>query len=177
MSEPRRPIVGATQSAARLLTAHAALLVVTVVWFNSYLMGDWVHYYKQPGRLPPLFVHASSHDGVLLVSWARTLAMYEPGWDSSFRTGTTLGGDRWRGTAWGFDVQWRAGAADFQAPYWFLALLASVPALRSWRGRSRASRRRRAAAAGRCPACGYDLRASPARCPECGWPPERAPAR
>jgi hypothetical protein len=31
---------------------------------------------------------------------------------------------------------------------------------------------RRRAAAGRCPACGYDLRATPQRCPECGRVPE-----
>ena len=30
--------------------------------------------------------------------------------------------------------------------------------------------------AGRCPACGYDLRASPGRCPECGAVDERAAA-
>jgi hypothetical protein len=42
--------------------------------------------------------------------------------------------------------------------------LALLPAGWLW---SRDNRRRRRAA-GRCPACGYDLRATPARCPECG---------
>jgi hypothetical protein len=36
------------------------------------------------------------------------------------------------------------------------------------------SRRRRRAAAGRCVACGYDLRATPGRCPECGQRTDRA---
>ena len=32
-------------------------------------------------------------------------------------------------------------------------------------------RTRERVAAGHCPACGYDLRATPGRCPECGAPP------
>jgi hypothetical protein len=36
------------------------------------------------------------------------------------------------------------------------------PVLRRWR-------RGRRMTVGRCPECGYDLRATPAACPECGW--------
>jgi hypothetical protein len=50
-------------------------------------------------------------------------------------------------------------------PLWFLvAAFATPPVL--W---ARARRRRRLEAeAGKCPACGYDLRATPGCCPECG---------
>ena len=58
------------------------------------------------------------------------------------------------------------GAGSFwflSVPFWFLlAATAAPPGL--WlilRGRRRKG-------SGRCPKCGYDLRASPDRCPECG---------
>lgn len=56
-------------------------------------------------------------------------------------------------------------ARGLRVPCWFLAaLLSAMPAL--WLNRLRNARR--AKGLGLCPACGYDLRASPDRCPECG---------
>ena len=50
-------------------------------------------------------------------------------------------------------------------PHWFpAALTAAAPA--AWLLRKLHARRR--ARAGLCPACAYDLRATPGRCPECG---------
>jgi hypothetical protein len=50
-------------------------------------------------------------------------------------------------------------------PHWSLVLLtAAGPA--AWYARRR--RRLRSRSLGHCPACGYDLRATPDRCPECG---------
>lgn len=50
-------------------------------------------------------------------------------------------------------------------PVWLPVLVTAV--LPAWRF-ERARRVRRRLARGHCPACGYDLRASPERCPECG---------
>jgi hypothetical protein len=70
----------------------------------------------------------------------------------SYRDGTPA----W---AWGWVVA---------IPYWLVVLPTTVlPAVRVRAAVVRARRRGR----GFCPACGYDLRATPDRCPECGEVP------
>jgi hypothetical protein len=70
------------------------------------------------------------------------------------------------------DTQWpgtyRGRWHRTHVPYWALIagfLGAGVPAIRAWFARRRRVRR---VAAGCCPSCGYDLRATPHGCPECG---------
>ena len=58
-------------------------------------------------------------------------------------------------------------------PHWFLLLLFGTwPASVAYRRQHRS----RHFAAGRCPKCGYDLRATPDRCPECGTAAVNTPA-
>jgi hypothetical protein len=65
----------------------------------------------------------------------------------------------------GFYVYWEEWFRTVRVPAWSLALPAAIlPALATARRR----RRRRLHEQGRCPRCGYDLRATPGRCPECG---------
>ena len=62
----------------------------------------------------------------------------------------------------------RIVGAVLTVPYWFLVLATGLlPGRRAWvwwRGRRRVAK-------GHCPACGYDLRATPGQCPECGTAP------
>ena len=85
-------------------------------------------------------------------------------------------GDIWidwerAGFAWyeWFTPDKRNGVAMGVAPLWSIAAATLVLPLAWTTLRLRSCiRRRRNERSGLCPACGYDLRASPQRCPECG---------
>jgi hypothetical protein len=103
--------------------------------------------------------------------------------DLRVRSGSYYGSDWWPGPVSSFHgfAHGKLYHAEstymsfWQAPCLALALLLSVlPArfISVLLGQFlRASGRRRLAARGRCPACGYDLCATPDRCPECGAVP------
>jgi hypothetical protein len=61
-------------------------------------------------------------------------------------------------------------------PYW-AGIIAALVIPFCWAQRAREVRRRlRRGSAGKCSACGYDLRATPDRCPECGMAVAPKPA-
>jgi hypothetical protein len=55
----------------------------------------------------------------------------------------------------------------WRVPDWFLTVLLAAMPVR-WLLGIAVRRLRPKTKKGRCPACGYDLRATPGRCPECG---------
>jgi hypothetical protein len=121
-----------------------------------------------------------SYDGLVQIAYGTLVARdYPPpaGWkvylnlemEGDLRSGTTLGFrfERWRWNREG--VIGDARIVTF--PFWALMscfLTLPIVAFARWR-HSRGRRIR--LAAGKCPQCGYDLRATPDRCPECGTMP------
>jgi hypothetical protein len=60
------------------------------------------------------------------------------------------------------------------APAWFLLLTTAILPASRYSSLRRQRRAQRLLQSGRCPTCGYDLRATPDRCPECGTIPPKA---
>ena len=170
-------------------SALSLLLCVTawVLWVRSYRSPRFV-YYDWIVTGPPVEVrslHWWSDNGAMEVTFDRTIAR------SPARATGWLNEDRprgfqqihaarrppLRGPTDGFHyrglyeqnkpLELDVVVYSLGAPYWFLAVKTALsPAL--WLLRIGPRRLAARLKKGLCPACGYDLRATPDRCPECG---------
>ena len=167
-------------------------------WVRSYWVEDWVSYQPRDATAPiPWKKEYSLHSsggGVILVWWTHRYPLPEAmksvrqelsdtptsQWRRSAAGGYPLYSDAesplWQkcGFYWMYldDAAASRKGINGIVPYYALALVfAAWPsfAFARWlRARRRVGRRL-------CPACGYDLRATPDRCPECGVVPETQP--
>ena len=149
-----------------LLTAVSLMgcVLAAVLWGRSLLVHDVVQVF---GRGHWVIVHSSA--GVLSVFDNEQIASRRATWEVQPGQPVPGVGAVWR-SLYAFDVHGgdpSSPGVTVTFPWWtVVALLALLPAGRLyWR---RVERRR---GIGRCPSCGYDLRATPERCPECGWAP------
>ncbi len=145
----------------RLLTfcaflSTALLLVIVIMWIGSYSVA-----LMPVGRIPGThtWIRLTHQHGTLTTAWLPDRPPARPAFtDFPDAPADILGFSFRRATIGGIA----------SAPYWLFALaFAIAPALWYWTAR----RKFRRAAAGLCPRCGYDLRATPTRCPECGAMP------
>jgi hypothetical protein len=169
-----------------LATALSLVLCVAAVglWVQSYWWTDrWMTEWH--GRR---YLALAANRGTFYLTWTAFDAGDNGQWDVNFAlppgfsilAATTEDDDESSGLSSFLGFKWLL--ADFGpmsvrtygAPVWLLVALTSTPPLIALR---RIRRRRREANRGHCPACGYDLRATPDRCPECGAVSNARPAR
>jgi hypothetical protein len=163
--------------------ASLALCVATaVLWVRSYWRTDQSYW----DRGPDLAYGLRSAKG--WVTWRREVGPRRVLGVPTTRPGADFGAglnELWRRGAFGLRADeseltlWVDGTVNargaktlaVRVAYGWPMALTSVPALAYLAFRLRARTRCRRIADGLCPACGYDLRATPGRCPECGTIP------
>jgi len=155
-----------------------ALCVGTAaLWIRSYWYEDQLKHAGADGVVDWLIL---SDHGVLLFDRFDSPVDYQDGYlereatrfdepvKFALRWGTGGFGDPWPQPDRGFKWMGFVYAPTYKvvaAPHWFVAAATSLlPVICATTMR----RARRRAAAGLCPSCGYDVRATPERCPECG---------
>ena len=164
----------------RLFTALCALslllcVAVVVLWVRSYRIvdqysGDWGTGLLgiQSVRGQALFVKHDYDTGSPMANVIRRGYVSYPAGPAPARG--SEGG--WSVLGFSYsehnDPSLRMTARAFAIPYWGLLVAFALPLVLRLMFLSRRRRRRRLRL---CPACGYDLRATPDRCPECGMVP------
>jgi hypothetical protein len=164
-----------SRSAVLLTLCIAVFLAALAAWGVGQWRSIWVGH---AGASRSVMLHSTR--GLLSFTWWEDAGLTVDGWYAGSREapppanmGPAVGS---RGA---LGLTWYAGRTDasnasrfggnrpywsITCPHWLVAIVAGVyPALwlrRRWRNRY--------AGAGRCPQCGYDMRATPQRCPECG---------
>ena len=166
-----------TRRLLNLLTLLSLLLCVAVValWVRSYRAVDTVTWaprgglfqtFTMPGRLYLRHSSGTWSNGGGVGHTARPADAADRAYRwQAYADRAALGvGYRYLATG-------ASGSHEITVPLWYLlASGALAPALAAARFRARKRR-----VAGLCPACGYDLRATPDRCPECGHTPRERP--
>jgi hypothetical protein len=170
-------------------------LVVGILWVRSYFVSDGIVRWQQwsePQLVNFDLMHTiRTHPGGIELSYrrdvfrppadAQMISWMTPvphiTWDrftdmpSGVAGSPTYFGFAFRFTTRGppFYPQGRDGMIN--VPFWFLLMSAAI--WPTWWSRRSLRRRQyqRRLSLGQCPACGYDLRATPDRCPECGHAP------
>jgi len=167
----------------------AVLLLASIaVWIRSYFISDQLIWTTRTpvilgvayGKGTIDFVRATFEPS-LFVETTDSLAMErpKPGWE--LLRAKPDDRDDWRTVPPEHELhflgaKYRSGqvlfmyAQEISLPMWMLVLAFAVwPTIWFLRHRRRPS-------PGYCPACGYDMRATPQRCPECGTEPARKAA-
>ena len=182
------------------VVVSAAFLAMPVAagagWASSYSHDLGLNYHREE-LLGAWNSDVVSRDGQVLGAWGRLwhrdIRRRADGWSADpehwitgnnpidrnlgWFTGGTTHGFGWRDNRTTMPTIYGIAVRIIVVPWWALTLMAGLPltsriALVGFRRRRRAAR----TAGGQCPACGYDLRATPGRCPECGRAGEPVPS-